>query len=145
MNPDCLICKLLNGELEVTFVHRDELCSVFMDLHPINPGHMLVVPNRHAPYVSDLEEGESAHMFRVARAITVALRRSGLKCEGVNFFLADGEAAGQEVFHAHLHIFPRYEGDGFSLRLPPGYGPDAERHDLNEAAQKIKEQLTSDV
>jgi len=113
-----------------------------MDLHPINPGHMLVVPNRHATYVSDLEEAESAQMFRVAQRLTVAVRRSGLKCEGVNFFLADGEAAGQEVFHAHLHIFPRYDGDDFSLRLPPGYGRDATRKELNEAAQKIKEGLS---
>ena len=112
-----------------------------MDLHPINPGHMLVVPNRHAPEVSDLAETESAQMFRVAQRLTDALRRSGLKCEGVNFFLADGEAAGQEVFHAHLHIFPRYVGDGFSLRLPPGYGRDAARSDLNEAARLIKSHL----
>lgn len=122
-------------------VHQDELCSAFMDLHPINPGHILVVTNRHAPYVSDLIEEESAQIFRVAQRLTVALRQSGLKCEGVNFFLADGEAAGQEVFHAHLHIFPRYEGDGFSLRLPPGYGPDADRKDLNEAAQRIRDRL----
>lgn len=140
---DCLICKLLSGELEVSMVHQDELCSAFMDLHPINPGHMLVVPNRHASYVSDINEEESAQMFRIAHRLTVALRSSGLKCEGVNFFLADGEAAGQEVFHAHLHIFPRYRGDGFSLRLPPGYGPDAPRPELNEAAQKIKDGLAS--
>jgi histidine triad (HIT) family protein len=122
-------------------VYREEVCSAFMDLHPINPGHMLVVPNRHAPHVSDLDEEESAQLFRIAQRLTVALRSSGLKCEGVNFFLADGEAAGQEVFHAHLHIFPRYRGDGFSLRLPPGYGLDADRKDLNEAAQKIREGL----
>ncbi|MGZ8842259.1 MAG: HIT family protein [Pyrinomonadaceae bacterium] len=123
-------------------VHQDELCSAFMDLHPINPGHMLVVPNRHAPYVSDLIEEESAQMFCIAQRLTMALRQSGLKCEGVNFFLADGEAAGQEVFHAHLHIFPRYRGDGFYLRLPPGYGPDAERKDLNDAAERISAKIT---
>lgn len=140
----CLICKLLAGELEVSMVHQDELCSAFMDLHPINPGHMLVVPNRHAPYVEDLKEDESAQIFRIAQRLTVSLRQSGLKCEGVNFFLADGEAAGQEVFHAHLHIFPRYQGDGFSVRLPADYGPDAERIDLNEAAQRIRDGLTPD-
>ena len=138
----CLICKLLSGELEVSMVYRDELCSAFMDLHPINPGHMLVVPNRHAGYLKDLDEEEGAQIFRIAQRLTAALRRSGLKCEGVNFFLADGEAAGQEVFHAHLHVFPRFEGDGFSLRLPPGYGPDAARKDLNEAAQRIREGLS---
>ena len=138
---DCLICKLLSAELEVTFVHQDELCSAFMDLHPINPGHMLVVPNRHATYLKDLDEEEGAQIFRIGQRLAAGLRASGLKCEGVNFFLADGEAAGQEVFHVHLHVFPRYKGDGFSLRLPPHYGPDAERKDLNEAAERIRTSL----
>ena len=124
-------------------VHQDELCSAFMDLHPINPGHMLVVPNRHAPYLKDLDEEEGRRIFQIAQRLAAALRGSGLKCEGVNFFLADGEAAGQEVFHAHLHVFPRYKGDGFALRLPPGYEPDAKRKDLNDAAQRIRETLTS--
>ena len=84
-------------------------------------------------------------MFRIARRLTLALRRSGLKCEGVNFFLADGEAADQEVFHAHLHIFPRFAGDGFSLRLPSGYGPDAAREDLNEVTRVIKTHLNPDI
>lgn len=140
---DCLICKLLSGELEVSMVHQDELCSAFMDIHPINPGHMLVVPNRHAPSVADLHEEEAAQIFRIAQRLSTALRASGLKCEGVNFFLADGEAAGQEVFHTHLHIFPRYRSDGFSLTLPPDYGPDAERDELNEAAQRIRGRLLS--
>ena len=138
---DCLICKILSAELEATFVHQDELCSAFMDLHPINPGHMLVVPNRHAAYLKDLDEEEGAQIFRIGQRLAAALRDSGLKCEGVNFFLADGEAAGQEVFHVHLHVFPRYKGDGFSLRLPPAYGPDAERKDLNQAAQRIRKRL----
>jgi histidine triad (HIT) family protein len=124
-------------------VHRDELCSAFMDIHPINPGHMLVVPNRHSPYLKDLDEEEGRRIFQIAQRLAASLNSSRLKCEGVNFFLADSEAAGQEVFHVHLHVFPRYKGDGFSLKLPPGYGPDAERKDLNKVAQKIKERLSS--
>jgi histidine triad (HIT) family protein len=123
-------------------VHEDELCSVFMDIHPINPGHMLVVPNRHAAYLKDLDEEEGCRIFQIAQRLAESLSVSGLKCDGVNFFLANGEAAGQEVFHVHLHVFPRYKGDGFSLRLPPGYGPDAKRKDLNEAAQKIRKGLS---
>lgn len=80
-------------------------------------------------------------MFRVAQCLATALRKSGLRCEGVNFFLADGEAAGQEVFHTHLHVFPRYRGDGFGLRLPPGYSERPERKELNEIAAKLRETL----
>src|SRR5918911_378225 len=118
---DCVICRLLSGELEISMVHQDGLCSAFMDIQPVNPGHLLVVPNRHARYLADLKEEEGAQMFRVAQRLTAALRKSGVKCEGVNFFLADGEAAMQEVFHVHLHVFPRYAGDGFGLKFSPEY------------------------
>jgi histidine triad (HIT) family protein len=74
---------------------------------------MLIVPRRHA----DIEDG--AQLFRVGQLAAAALRGSDLRCEGVNFFLADGEAAGQDVLHAHLHVFPRHEGDGFGLQVSP--------------------------
>jgi len=138
---DCVICKLLLGELEISLVHQDDLCSAFMDIQPVNPGHVLVVPNRHAPYLRDLKEDEGAQMFRVAQRLAAALRESGVQCEGVNFFLADGEAAGQEVFHVHLHVFPRYRGDGFRLVLPPSYSQKPEREELNEIAERIRNAL----
>lgn len=138
---DCVICKLLAGELEISLVHQDDLCSAFMDIQPVTPGHVLIVPNRHAPHLADLNEEEGAQMFRVAQRLGAALRESGLQCEGLNFFLADGEAAGQEVFHVHLHVFPRYSGDGFRLVLPPGYSQRPEREELNEIADRIRSSL----
>ena len=135
---DCVICKLLSGELEVTVIHQDDLCVAFMDIQPINPGHALVVPRKHASYLADLEAEDGAQMFRVAQRVAAALRECGVKCEGVNFFLADGEAAGQEVFHVHLHVFPRYSGDGFGLNLPPDYQDRPNREELNEIAQRIR-------
>jgi histidine triad (HIT) family protein len=141
---DCVFCKLLSGELEVSLVHQDDLCSAFMNVQPVNTGHVLVVPNRHAPYLADLEPEEGAQMFRVAQRLTAALRKSGVKCEGVNFFLADGEAAGQEVFHAHLHIFPRYPGDGFGLVFSPTYTQRPERKELDEIAERIGSALRAE-
>jgi histidine triad (HIT) family protein len=140
----CVVCKLLSGELEVSMVHQDDLCSAFMDIQPVNPGHVLVVPNRHAPSLADLRQEEGAQMFRVAQRLGAALRKSGVKCEGVNFFLADGEAAGQEVFHAHLHVFPRYAGDGFGLVFSPAYSQQSERRELNEIAEKVKDSLRAE-
>ncbi len=138
---DCIFCKLLSGELEASIVHQDECCTSFMDIQPVNAGHLLVVPNRHAAYLADLKEEEGAQMFRVAQRLAAALRASGVKCEGVNFFLADGEAAMQEVFHVHLHVFPRYVGDGFGLVFAPTYSQKPEREELNEVAEKIKNAL----
>ena len=136
---DCIFCKILAGESEASFVYRDDSCAAFMDIQPVNPGHLLVVPNRHAPYLADLAEEEGARMFRVARRLAAALRESGVKCEGVNLFLADGEAAMQEVFHSHLHVFPRYGGDGFGLKFPPGYADKPGREELDAIAEKIRD------
>ena len=141
---DCVFCKLLSGELEVSLVHQDDLCSAFMDIQPVNPGHVLVVPNRHAPYLADLKQEEGVQMFRVAQRLAAVLRKSGVKCEGVNFFLADGEVAGQEVFHVHLHIFPRYRGDGFGFIFPATYREKPERKELNEIAEEVKNALRAE-
>ena len=138
---DCVICKLVAGELEVSVIHQDNVCVAFMDIQPINPGHALVVPRRHAPALADLDEEDGAQMFRVAQRVAAALRECGVNCEGVNFFLADGEAAGQEVFHVHLHVIPRYSVDGFGLNLPPDYQDRPDREELNDIAQRIKSRL----
>jgi histidine triad (HIT) family protein len=124
-------------------VYQDDCCSAFMDIQPVNPGHTLVVPNRHASNLSELDEEEGAQMFRVAQRLATTLRMSGVKCEGVNFFLADGEAAGQEVFHAHLHVLPRYAGDGFGLTFGPHYVNKPERRELNAIADRIRKPLQS--
>lgn len=139
---DCVICKLLSGELEVSMVHKDDSCSAFMDIQPVNTGHVLVVPNRHAPYLSDLTEVEGAQIFRVAHRVAAVLRNGVVRCEGVNFFLADGVAAGQEVFHVHLHVFPRFAGDGFRLVLPPNYEQRPPRSELDDLAEKIRSALS---
>ena len=141
---DCVFCKLLSGELEVSLVHRDDLCAALMDIQPVTPGHVLVVPLRHAPYLADLNPEEGERMFLVAQRVAAALRKSGLKCDGVNFFLADGEAAGQEVFHAHLHVFPRFPNDGFGLRLPPTYSQRPERKELDQIAATLRDVMQAE-
>jgi histidine triad (HIT) family protein len=140
---DCVICKLVSGEIEVSMVYQDDCCSAFLDHQPINPGHTLVVPNRHASNLAELDEEDGAQAFRVAQRIATALRNSEVKCEGVNISLADGEAAGQEVFHVHLHVFPRYVGDGFSVRFGPHYRDKPERRELNAIADRIRNALQS--
>lgn len=118
---DCLFCAIVAGRAERSLVFADERAIAFMDIQPINRGHLLVVPTRHAESLADLEDGEVEHVSAVARRCAAPLRRSGLRCEGVNLFLADGEAAGQEVFHVHLHVLPRFRGDGFGLRIESEY------------------------
>ena len=141
MREGCVFCRILAGEEAGTMLQRDERCSVFMDIRPVNPGHLLIVPNEHAPYLADVEAETAAQMMRLAKRYTAALRSSGLRCEGVNLFLADGEAAMQEVFHAHLHVFPRYRGDGFGLRFGPDYAV-RPRAELERVAEQIRNGLS---
>lgn len=135
---DCVFCEIVAGRVPASIVFRDERCCAFMDIQPVNPGHVLIVPVEHVVSIDDLDEGIGGHLFTVAQRISRALRRSGVRCEGVNLFLADGEAAGQEVFHVHLHLFPRFRNDGFGLRLGPDYGILPTRSDLDEVAEAIR-------
>jgi histidine triad (HIT) family protein len=116
-----------------------------MDIQPVNAGHVLVVPNRHSPYIADLKAEEGAQIFRIAQRLSAGLRMSGVSCEGVNFFLADGEAAMKEILYVHLYVFPRYGGDGFGLRFAPAYYQKPERSELNRIAKDIIRAITVDI
>ncbi|UCC64301.1 MAG: HIT family protein [Anaerolineae bacterium] len=134
----CVFCDIVTGRSPSSVVFKDDLCWAFMDIQPVNAGHVLVIPTRHVPSLAELDEETGAHLFQVAQRVAKALRHSGLRCEGVNLFLADGQAAGQEVFHVHLHVFPRYRGDGFGLKLGPEYYLLPARAELDEIAEQIR-------
>ena len=121
MSHSCIFCQILSGALPGTFIYRVADCAAFMDIKPINPGHVLIVPVQHAAYLSVINRRTAGRMMELAHSVVAALRASTLRCGGVNLFLADGEVAMQEVFHVHLHVFPRYVSDGFGLRFGPRY------------------------
>lgn len=131
----CVFCDIVAGREAASVVHSGETVLAFLDIRPLTTGHLLVVPRAHAPYLADLDPAVGGNMFGVAQQMAAALRRSGLPCQGVNLFLADGEAAFQEVFHVHLHVIPRNPGDGFRLhakwRNPP-------RAELDSVAEKVR-------
>jgi histidine triad (HIT) family protein len=134
----CVFCDIVAGHAPAGILFQDERTITFLDHRPVTPGHMLVVPRRHAAFLADLDPEDGAQLFRVGLRGAAALRASSLRCEGVNFHLADGEVAGQEVFHVHLHVLPRFTGDGFGLRFPPDYRI-RERAELDEAAAAVRE------
>ncbi|MEU0523141.1 HIT family protein [Streptomyces niveus] len=135
--PDdgCVFCAIARGREAASIVFEDEWVMAFMDLQPVNPGHVLVIPKSHAEGLEDLQHDVGMRLWAVAHGLGRALRRSGLRCEGVNLFLADGEAAFQEVFHVHLHVFPRFKGDPF--RLEANWQV-RERHQLDETATRVR-------
>jgi diadenosine tetraphosphate (Ap4A) HIT family hydrolase len=132
---DCVFCRIVAGTADASVVYDDDRLLAFCDINPVNPGHLLIIPKVHRVGLLDLDESDGGRMFVVAQRLAAAVRRSGLRCEAVNLFLADGQAAGQEVFHVHLHVFPRYLGDRF--RLNSGQRP-MSRRDLEEVAARIR-------
>lgn len=134
----CLFCRLLAGAVPGSIVYRDDRVAAFMDLMPVNVGHVLVVPLRHAIGLADLDPADGARMFAVAQRVAAAIRRSPARCDGINIFLADGAAAGQEVFHAHLHVIPRFDGDGFGLKHGPTNHVEQPRDRLDAMAAALR-------
>lgn len=134
----CIFCRILAGEAEASVLHRDALCAAFMDVQPVTPGHLLVIPIAHAVGLADLDPATGGHLFRVGQRLAAALKKSGLPCRGIDLLLADGAEAGQTVFHAHLHVIPRSGGDGFGFRFPPGYPQHPPRATLDAQAAAIR-------
>ncbi|HOT96648.1 MAG TPA: HIT family protein [bacterium] len=137
----CIFCEIAAKRIPAQVIYEDERCMAFMDLMPINPGHVLIIPKEHAANIWELPPAAAQALLPAAQKVAAALRSSGLRCEGVNLHMANGEVAGQSVFHAHLHVVPRFAGDGFGLKFPPGYGAEADKNELAAAAEQIRQAL----
>ncbi|MDD5529446.1 MAG: HIT family protein [bacterium] len=139
---NCIFCKIIEGKAPVSIVYEDDKVLVFPTTSPVNKGHMLIVPKKHASYLAGLDEEIVLHVIKIARKVTEAIRKSKYKCEGINWFLADGESAGQEVFHFHFHVYPRFESDGFGFKYDKVKNfTHPERSELDSVAEEIKAKL----
>jgi histidine triad (HIT) family protein len=114
-DPDCLFCKIVAGELPATIVAEDERTIAFMDINPATRGHALVIPRTHARDLYDVDPEDLAAVAVAAQRLATRVR-DNLGADGVNLLNSSGAAAWQTVFHFHVHVIPRYEGD--PLRLP---------------------------
>jgi histidine triad (HIT) family protein len=137
--------QIVAGTAQASFVYRDDKVAAVMDIQPLNPGHVLVIPLEPARFLCELNDDIAAHMFVIGKRVAEAIRCTTLECEGVHFFLADGAAAGQEIPHVHLHVVPRHGKDGFGLNLPERYFKLPPRSALEAAAKSIREALQSAV
>lgn len=139
-DPGCIFCRIVAGELPATMVAEDEVTISFMDINPVNQGHLLVVPKEHHESIATIPGSMLSHMALVAQWLTAALRASPVRTDGVNLYLADGAAAGQEVPHAHLHLIPRWRGDGVRISVRRPRTPTREQ--LEELAAQIRAAAT---
>jgi histidine triad (HIT) family protein len=137
MMADCVFCKIMAKQIPATVVHEDEHTLAFMDIGQVNPGHVLVALKKHAENIFALDEAQAAAVFRAAAKVARAIR-GAFEPQGLSVYQANGTAAGQTVFHLHIHLVPRYEGDGMALTWPVKNPP---REKLAEYAQKIRAKL----
>jgi histidine triad (HIT) family protein len=132
----CIFCDLIRGAAEVSICYEDGTVIAFMDIQPVNQGHVLVVPRAHYETVRDIPRDVGQHMYEVAtRLIPVIQEVSG--AEDMNIVVNSGAAAGQNVFHYHIHLIPRREGDGFDVPLPFPGSEMPNRHLLDAMAVQI--------
>src|SRR3954471_20866322 len=99
---DCVFCKIVAGTIPAIRVHEDEECLAFMDLGQVNPGHVLVAVKRHAAGIYELDDAQAAAVARASSKVARALRKA-FEPEGLSVYQANGKAAGQTVFHYHVH------------------------------------------
>jgi len=136
---DCVFCKIVGGQIPAAKVHEDESTLAFMDIGQINPGHVLVAVKPHVENIFGLDDGLAAAVFRTAARVARAQKKAYAP-EGVTLYQANGVAAGQTVFHFHLHLVPRYANDGMDLAWPAKNPPRAQ---LETEAAKIRGALAT--
>lgn len=137
---DCIFCKIIAGEIPSFRLYDDDATFAFMDINPANDGHALVVPKDHAKDVYAISDDSIAHTVITAKKIAGAVEKA-LSPGGVNLVQCNGPAAGQSVFHFHMHVLPRREGDDLKLNwgLQPG-----DMDVIGKLAEKIKANLSVD-
>jgi histidine triad (HIT) family protein len=131
---ECPFCSIVGGGARASVVAETDETLAFADLNPATEGHTLVIPKRHAAGLADLDPAVGGRLFEEGMTIAAAARDT-LDPDGINFFLADGEAAGQEVFHVHLHVVPRYEGDDVQFVAEQSR---ADREALDAVAERLR-------
>jgi histidine triad (HIT) family protein len=134
---DCIFCKIVKREVPSHKVWEDDDLLAFLDIQPINKGHVLIIPKQHSALISGVEDEVLGKMMTLAKKIDKALRESDIKAEDVNLHLADGKIAGQEVPHVHFHVIPRFKDDGFGFNFPMGYKNKPTQEELEEVSKKI--------
>jgi len=134
---DCVFCRIVARQIPATVVHEDEHTLAFMDLGHVNPGHVLVAVKAHVENIFGLDARQASAVATTASRIARAIR-DAFAPHGLSVYQANGKAAGQTVFHYHVHLVPRYEDDGMALTWPVKNPP---REKLEEYAAKIKSSL----
>ena len=132
MDEKCIFCQIIAGNFDGSFVYEGDEVVAFMDINQPNHYKVLIVPRRHSAMIYDLDETQASQIMQVAVKIARAIKTL-TNCDGMNVFQANGAIAGQEVFHYHLHLLPRYNDDGHN------------RHKTNHESRAVLDKLAADL
>ena len=133
---DCIFCDIVAREAPASLVYQDSATIAFMDISSLNSGQVVVIPRKHCAHLKDMDEATGESLFTASTRVCQAIRNSGIPCDGINLFLADGEAAGQEIFHIHILIIPRLKNDAMKIT---GNWQQPTRRELDKLAEKIRQ------
>lgn len=134
---DCIFCKIANGEIPSATIYENSDVRVILDVAPASRGHALIIPKEHFKDLFDIDAVTAGKIFSMATEVARAMK-SVLHCDGMNIVQNNGAAAGQTVFHFHLHLIPRYEGDGVNIGWNPG---ESKTDELRELAKEIRKKI----
>ena len=137
MNDNCIFCKIANGIIPSATIYEDADFRAILDIAPAHKGHTIILPKQHAANLFEIDEETAGKLLPVAKKVAGAVQKV-TGCDGINILQNNGEAAGQTVFHLHVHVVPRFEGDGILPVWPQGSYADGEAAEL---AAKIKAEL----
>lgn len=132
---DCIFCRIISGEIPSTTIYENSKFKVIMDIAPANKGHVLILPKEHYDNIYDIDTATAGELFELA-VMTARALKSVLDCDGMNILQNNGTVAGQTVFHFHMHIIPRYEGDTVNIGWKELSYEDGEIEQLREAIRK---------
>lgn len=135
-DENCIFCKILAGEIPSTAVYEDDDFKAILDVNPAARGHVIILPKNHAANIYELPDEDALKIMVVAKKIATAIEKA-YHCDGVNILQNNGEAAGQTVFHLHVHVIPRFKGDTVNIGWKQGDMPE----DLDAICKEIQAQL----
>ncbi len=133
---DCIFCKLANGDIPTNTLYENEKFRVILDASPAVKGHALVLPKDHFANIYEIDEQTAGEAAAVAKKMAKKISDT-LHCDGLNILQNNGEAAGQTVFHYHIHLIPRYQGDEEKIQITW-----KQNSFSDEEMQEIKDQLS---
>ncbi len=140
MTNECVFCAIVAGTMRASTIYEDRHSLAFLDLYPVQRGHALVVPRAHVADLTACPPELAGHLFALSGRLGRVLCRS-VGGDGFNVWTANGSAAGQEVFHLHLHVLPRFHTDSFGLQFPKSYPQATSREALDALAATIRAML----